>query len=322
MKLLDIRNLEVVFKTTTTPVHAVNGVSFDLDSSEILGVVGESGSGKSQMTFAMVGLQSKNARVSGQAFFQGADLLEMTEGELERLRATEIAMIFQNPMTALNPYLRISDQMTEILTFHQGISRSQALVRCTQMLDAVQIPDARNRLRMYPHEFSGGMRQRVLIAMALLCQPRVLIADEPTTALDVTVQAQIVELLKNIRQEFGTAIILITHDLGLVAGMTDRIIVMYGGQVMESGTTESIYTSPDHPYTAALLDAVPRLDRDSDSLSVIAGDPLDVRDRWKGCPFEPRCEYRLPVCLQTRPSIEKASGRTRACHVDRNLIGK
>ena len=322
MKLLDIRNLEVVFKTTTTPVHAVNGVSFDLDSSEILGVVGESGSGKSQMTFAMVGLQSKNARVSGQAFFQGADLLEMTEGELERLRATEIAMIFQNPMTALNPYLRISDQMTEILTFHQGISRSQALVHCTHMLDAVQIPDARNRLRMYPHEFSGGMRQRVLIAMALLCQPRILIADEPTTALDVTVQAQIVELLKNIRQEFGTAIILITHDLGLVAGMTDRIIVMYGGQVMESGTTESIYTSPDHPYTAALLDAVPRLDRDSDSLSVIAGDPLDVRDRWKGCPFEPRCEYRLPVCLQTRPSIEKASGRTRACHADRNLIGK
>ena len=322
MKLLDIRNLEVVFKTTTTPVHAVNGVSFDLDSSEILGVVGESGSGKSQMTFAMVGLQSKNAKVSGQAFFQGADLLEMTEGELERLRATEIAMIFQNPMTALNPYLRISDQMTEILTFHQGMSRSQALVRCTQMLDAVQIPDARNRLRMYPHEFSGGMRQRVLIAMALLCQPRVLIADEPTTALDVTVQAQIVELLKNIRQEFGTAIILITHDLGLVAGMTDRIIVMYGGQVMESGTTESIYTSPDHPYTAALLDAVPRLDRDSDSLSVIAGDPLDVRDRWKGCPFEPRCEYRLPVCLQTRPSIEKVNGRTRACHVDRNLIGK
>ena len=322
MKLLDIRNLEVVFKTTTTPVHAVNGVSFDLDSSEILGVVGESGSGKSQMTFAMVGLQSKNAKVSGQAFFQGADLLEMTEGELERLRATEIAMIFQNPMTALNPYLRISDQMTEILTFHQGISRSQALVHCTQMLDAVQIPDARNRLRMYPHEFSGGMRQRVLIAMALLCQPRVLIADEPTTALDVTVQAQIVELLKNIRQEFGTAIILITHDLGLVAGMTDRIIVMYGGQVMESGTTESIYTSPDHPYTAALLDAVPRLDRDSDSLSVIAGDPLDVRDRWKGCPFEPRCEYRLPVCSQTRPSIERVNGRTRACHVKRNLIDK
>lgn len=322
MKLLDIRNLEVVFKTTTTPVHAVNGVSFDLDSSEILGVVGESGSGKSQMTFAMVGLQSKNAKVSGQAFFQGADLLEMTESELERVRATEIAMIFQNPMTALNPYLRISDQMTEILTFHHGISKSQALVHCTQMLDAVQIPDARNRLRMYPHEFSGGMRQRVLIAMALLCQPRILIADEPTTALDVTVQAQIVELLKNIRQEFGTAIILITHDLGLVAGMTDRIIVMYGGQVMESGTTESIYTSPDHPYTAALLDAVPRLDRDSDSLSVIAGDPLDVRDRWKGCPFEPRCEYRLPVCSQTRPSIETVNARTRACHVERNLIGK
>ena len=322
MKLLDIRNLEVVFKTTTKPVHAVNGVSFHLDGGEILGIVGESGSGKSQMTFAMVGLHSRNAKVSGHALFEGVDLLEMNEGELERIRATQIAMIFQNPMTALNPYLRISDQMAEILTFHKGMSRSQALMHCIHMLDAVQIPDARNRLRMYPHEFSGGMRQRVLIAMALLCQPRILIADEPTTALDVTVQAQVVELLKNIRQEFGTAIILITHDLGLVAGMTDRIVVMYGGQVMESGTTESIFSSPDHPYTAALLDAVPRLDRESDSLSVIAGDPLDVRDRWKGCPFEPRCEFRLPMCLKTRPPIETVNGRIRACHVDRNLIGK
>lgn len=322
MNLLDIRNLEVVFKTTTKPVHAVNGVSFHLDAGEILGVVGESGSGKSQMTFAIVGLHSKNAEVSGQAFFEGVDLLELKEGELERIRATQIAMIFQNPMTALNPYLRISDQMAEILTFHKGMSRSQALMHSIHMLDAVQIPDAKNRLRMYPHEFSGGMRQRVLIAMALLCQPRVLIADEPTTALDVTVQAQIVELLKNIRQEFGTAIILITHDLGLVAGMTDRIVVMYGGQVMESGATESIFSSPDHPYTAALLDAVPRLDRDSDSLSVIAGDPLDVRDRWKGCPFGPRCDYRLSMCLQTRPPIEAVNGRIRACHVDRNLIGK
>ncbi|MYI89653.1 MAG: ATP-binding cassette domain-containing protein [Gammaproteobacteria bacterium] len=322
MKLLDIRNLEVVFKTTTKPVHAVNGVSLHLDAGEILGVVGESGAGKSQITFAMVGLHSKNAKVSGQAYYEGTDLLELNEGELERIRATQIAMIFQNPMTALNPYLRISDQMAEILTFHKGMSRSQALMHCIHSLDAVQIPDAKNRLRMYPHEFSGGMRQRVLIAMALLCKPRILIADEPTTALDVTVQAQIVELLKNIRQEFGTAIILITHDLGLVAGMTDRIVVMYGGQVMESGTTESIFSSPDHPYTAALLDAVPRLDRDSDSLSVIAGDPLDVRDRWKGCPFEPRCEFRLPICLQTRPPIEIVNGRIRACHVDRNLIGK
>ena len=322
MKLLEICNLEVVFKTTTKPVHAVNGVSFHLDAGEILGVVGESGSGKSQMTFAMVGLHSKNAKVSGQAYFEGVDLLELNEGELERIRATQIAMIFQNPMTALNPYLRISDQMVEILTFHKGMSRSQALTHCIHMLDAVQIPDAKNRLRMYPHEFSGGMRQRVLIAMALLCQPRILIADEPTTALDVTVQAQIVELLKNIRQEFGTAIILITHDLGLVAGMTDRIVVMYGGQVMESGTTESIFSSPEHPYSAALLDAVPRLDRDSDSLSVIAGDPLDVRDRWKGCPFAPRCEFRLPLCTQTRPSIETVNGRIRACHVDRNLICK
>ena len=320
MKLLDIRDLEVVFKTTTKPVHAVNGVSFDLDSSEILGVVGESGSGKSQMTFAMLGLQSKNAEVSGQAYFNSTDLLALSESELERVRATHIAMIFQNPMTALNPYLRISDQMTEILTFHKGLSKSEALAQCIRMLDAVQIPDAKNRLTMFPHEFSGGMRQRVLIAMALLCQPQILIADEPTTALDVTVQAQIVELLKSIRQEFGTAIILITHDLGLVAGMCDRIIVMYGGQVMESGTTESIFSSPNHPYTAALLNAVPRLDRQSDSLAVIAGDPLDARNRMKGCPFEPRCALRLPVCAETRPSSELVGEQSRACHVDRSLV--
>ena len=225
-------------------------------------------------------------------------------------------------MTALNPYLRISDQMTEILTFHKGLSKSDALTHCIRMLDAVQIPDAKNRLAMFPHEFSGGMRQRVLIAMALLCQPQILIADEPTTALDVTVQAQIVDLLKSIRQEFGTAIILITHDLGLVAGMCDRIIVMYGGQVMESGATESIFSSPDHPYTAALLDAVPRLDRQTDSLAVIAGDPLDARGRMKGCPFEPRCAFHLPVCAETRPSRELAGKRSRACHVDRSLVSR
>ena len=322
MNLLDVQDLEVVFKTTTKMVHAVNGVNFHLNSGEILGLVGESGSGKSQMTFAVLGLSSRNARVSGKAYFEGQDLLSMTESQLERLRATQIAMIFQNPMTALNPYMRISDQMTEILTFHQGISKAEAVTECVRMLDAVQIPDAKNRLRMFPHEFSGGMRQRVLIAMALLCKPRVLIADEPTTALDVTVQAQIVELLTDIRKEFGTAIILITHDLGLVAGMTDRIMVMYGGQVMESGPSDSIFESPEHPYTAALLKAVPRLDRDADSLAVIAGDPLDVRNRFEGCPFAPRCDYRLPVCVEERPDIEQTNGRSRACHVERELVGR
>lgn len=320
MKLLEVMNLQVVFKTTTKPVHAVNGVNFDLHAGEILAVVGESGSGKSQMTFAMLGLQSKNAQVSGQAIFEGANLLELSESELQRLRATKIAMIFQNPMTALNPYMRISDQMSEILTYHKGYSKSQALNHCLQMLDAVQIPDAKRRLRMFPHEFSGGMRQRVLIAMALLCQPKILIADEPTTALDVTVQAQVVELLKIIRQDFGTAIILITHDLGLVAGMSDRIVVMYGGQVMESGNSQDLFAAPDHPYTAALLKAVPRLDRDTESLTVIPGDPLDARSRYQGCPFEPRCHYHLPVCAQTLPDIEHYGGRSRSCHADRRLL--
>ncbi len=320
MKLLEVINLEVVFETTTRPIHAVNGVNFDLHAGEILAVVGESGSGKSQMTFAMLGLQSKNAQVSGQAIFEGANLLELSESELQQIRTTKIAMIFQNPMTALNPYMRISDQMSEILTFHKGYSKSQALSHCLQMLDAVQIPDAKRRLRMFPHEFSGGMRQRVLIAMALLCQPKILIADEPTTALDVTVQAQVVELLKEVRQDFGTAVILITHDLGLVAGMSDRIVVMYGGRVMESGNSQCLFATPDHPYTAALLKAVPRLDRDTESLNVIPGDPLDARNRYQGCPFEPRCHYRLPVCAQEHPAIERNGEQSRSCHVDRELL--
>ena len=322
MALLDIHDLEVVFKTTTKPVHAVNGVSFELNAGEILGGVGESGSGKSQTAFSILGLLSKNAEVSGSAFFGGENLFDLPESRLEKLRASEIAMIFQNPMTALNPYMRISDQMTEILTFHKDQSRSQALKTCVEMLEAVQIPDARKRIKMFPHEFSGGMRQRILIAMALLCQPRILIADEPTTALDVTVQAQIVELLKKIRLEFSTSIILITHDLGLVAGICDRIIVMYGGQIMESGTADSIFSAPTHPYTAALLDAVPRLDKYSETLSVIAGEPLDARNRFDGCPFEPRCQFRLPACANTRPPTELNGSRTRACHVAGSLISK
>ncbi len=320
MKLLEVVNLQVVFKTTTSLIHAVNGVSFDLHAGEILAVVGESGSGKSQMTFAMLGLHSKNAEVSGQAIFEGTNLLELSESGLQQLRATKIAMIFQNPMTALNPYMRISDQMSEILMFHKGYSKSQALNHCLRMLDAVQIPDAKRRLRMFPHEFSGGMRQRVLIAMALLCQPKILIADEPTTALDVTVQAQVVELLKEIRQDFGTAVILISHDLGLVAGMSDRIVVMYGGRVMEAGNSQDLFAAPDHPYTAALLKAVPRLDRDTESLTVIPGDPLDARNKYQGCPFEPRCHYRLPVCAQQRPAIDRTGDRSRSCHVDRGLL--
>ncbi len=316
MSLLDVRNLEVVFKTTTTSVHAVNQISFQLNEGEILSIVGESGSGKSQTAYATMGLLSRNAEVKGAVFFDGVNLTALSEAELAKIRATQIAMIFQNPMTSLNPYMRISDQMTEVLTFHRNLSKSKALKICIEMLEAVQIPDSKERINMFPHECSGGMRQRILIAMSLLCRPRVLIADEPTTALDVTIQVQIVDLLKSIRQKFKTAILLITHDLGLVAGMSDRIIVMYGGQIMESGPTDDIFASPKHPYTVALLEAVPRLDRSSEELTVIPGDPLDARIKWKGCPFEPRCKFRLPVCKELRPPIEEIGNRTRACHLN------
>lgn len=316
MSLLDVRNLEVVFKTTTTSVHAVNQISFQLNEGEILSIVGESGSGKSQTAYATMGLLSRNAETKGAVFFDGVDLTALSEAELAKIRATQIAMIFQNPMTSLNPYMRISDQMTEVLTFHRNLSKAKALKICIEMLEAVQIPDSKERINMFPHECSGGMRQRILIATSLLCRPRVLIADEPTTALDVTIQAQIVDLLKRIRQKFKTAILLITHDLGLVAGMSDRIIVMYGGQIMESGPTDDIFASPKHPYTVALLEAVPRLDRSSEELTVIPGDPLDARIKWNGCPFEPRCKFRLPVCKELRPAIKEIGNRTRACHLN------
>ena len=316
MSLLEVHDLEVVFKTATTSVHAVNGVSFELNEGEILSIVGESGSGKSQTAYATMGLLSRNAEAKGSVFFDGVNLMALSESELIKIRATQIAMIFQNPMTSLNPYMRISEQMTEVLTYHRKLSKPKALEVCIEMLEAVQIPDSKERISMFPHECSGGMRQRILIAMSLLCRPRILIADEPTTALDVTIQAQIVELLKKIRRDFKTAILIITHDLGLVAGMSDRIIVMYGGQIMESGPTDDIFAAPNHPYTVALLEAVPRLDRDSEKLVVIPGDPLDARIKLEGCPFEPRCKFRLPVCKELRPTIEVIGERTRACHLN------
>ena len=316
MSLLEVRDLEVVFKTATTSVHAVNGVSFELNEGEILSIVGESGSGKSQTAYATMGLLSRNAEAKGSVFFDEVNLMALSEAELVKFRATQIAMIFQNPMTSLNPYMRISEQMTEVLTYHRNLSKPKALEVCIEMLEAVQIPDSKERISMFPHECSGGMRQRILIAMSLLCRPRILIADEPTTALDVTIQAQIVDLLKKIRRDFKTAILIITHDLGLVAGMSDRIIVMYGGQIMESGPTDDIFAAPNHPYTVALLEAVPRLDRDSEKLVVIPGDPLDARIKLEGCPFESRCKFRMPVCKELRPTIEVIGERTRACHLN------
>ena len=317
MPLLSVDTLTVRFKTADAPVSAVNGISFAIDPGETLAIVGESGSGKSQTAFAIMGLLASNGHATGSVRYDGQDLIGLSQAALNRVRAQQIAMIFQDPMTSLNPYMRVVDQMTEVLELHRGVTRRAARAECLAMLDAVRIPDAAARIDMYPHEFSGGMRQRVMIAMALLCRPRLLIADEPTTALDVTVQAQIMALLAEIRAEFGTAIILITHDLGIVAGSSDRTMVMYGGRMMEIGSTESVFAAPSHPYTAALLAAVPRLDRDDDRLRTIAGEPPNMSTLPPGCPFAPRCGLAMETCVTRVPPLTPfATGRQRACFAE------
>jgi oligopeptide transport system ATP-binding protein len=313
--LLQVQDLRVTFTTGDSPVNAVNGVSFHLDQGEALAIVGESGSGKSQTAYAAMGLLARNGRATGQVTFDGKDLLNLPLPALNRIRGLEIAMIFQDPMTSLNPYMRISDQMAEVLVQHKGLSHGAAVAEAARMLDAVRIPDAAARITMYPHEFSGGMRQRIMIAMALLCRPRLLIADEPTTALDVTVQAQIMKLLGDIRRDFGTSVILITHDLGVVAGFCDRILVMYGGQVMEEAPTEALFANPTHPYTRGLLSAVARIDREDEVLRTIAGDPPDMSRLPPGCPFSPRCAVALPHCAGQRPALAVRGDRRRACHL-------
>ena len=316
MALLEVRDLRVSFETPDGTVNAVNGVDFALEAGRSLAVVGESGSGKSQILLAVMGLLARNGTASGSVKFDGAELLGLDEGAFNRVRASEIAMVFQDPMTALNPYMRISDQMTEVLTLHRGMGRREALDEAVRLLDAMEVPDARTRIRMYPHEFSGGMRQRVLIAMALLCRPRLLIADEPTTALDVTVQSQIVRLLAGLRSDLGTAIVLVTHDVGVVAGSCDEMVVLYGGRVMESGPVESVFAAPLHPYTRGLLDAVPTIDRDDERLPAIPGDPLSASLVPAGCPFAPRCPRAQDRCRDERPETTPlAPDRLAACHL-------
>ncbi len=316
-RLLQVKNLDVQFQTNDGAVYAVNKLNFELGRGETLGIVGESGSGKSQTVLAMMGLLAKNGQASGQVLYQGQDLLTMPEQQFNAIRGNRMAMIFQDPMTSLNPYLTVERQMTEVLELHKGMTRKQALKRAIELLEAVKIPDAARRIGMYPHEFSGGMRQRVMIAMALLCEPEVLIADEPTTALDVTVQAQILALLRDLQRDFGTAIVMITHDLGVVAGICDRVMVMYGGRVMEYAASDEIFYRPSHPYTIGLLGALPRLDADADTLVSIPGNPPNMNALPPGCPFSARCQNASERCVTDLPALLPGlhnAAVLRACH--------
>lgn len=309
MTLLSVQNLNVAFATHDGLVQAVNGISFSLNKKEALGIVGESGSGKSQLVLSLMGLLARNGMARGSVRLNGQELMGLPPKELNRIRGNKMAMIFQDPMTSLNPYLKISAQMAEVLTLHRGLSYADAKKEAVQMLDKVKIPDAQNRVDMYPHEFSGGMRQRVMIAMSLLCKPDVLIADEPTTALDVTVQAQIISLLNELKRDLDTAIILITHDLGVVAGICDHIMVMYAGRVMEYAETDRIFYQPQHPYTQGLLKSIPKLDDDSGAdLPTIPGNPPSLLNLPSGCPFSDRCGFVSDDCRTAPPALVAASG--------------
>ncbi|MGE3957627.1 MAG: ABC transporter ATP-binding protein [Vicinamibacterales bacterium] len=321
--LLSIRNLRTWFDEDDLTAKAVDGVSFDLERGETLGIVGESGSGKSVTNLSIMRLipQPPGRIVSGEVIFDGQDLLALGSDEMRRIRGKRIAMIFQDPMTSLNPFMRISDQMMEVTRLHLGHSKAEAHAHAVRMLETVGIPDARRRVDGYPHEFSGGMRQRVMIAMALSCQPELLIADEPTTALDVTIQAQILELIKSLKRDTGTSVIMITHDLGVVAGMTDRILVMYAGHVFETAPTAALFARPANPYTAGLLKSVPDPADDSQGeLYQIPGLPPDVARLPGGCPFAPRCARAEQLCVTTFPPLVQLAPQHRSlCHFAREL---
>ncbi len=317
MALLEIKDLNVNFETPEGEVHAVTRLNFSIDAGDALGIVGESGSGKTQTMMAVMGLLAENGQASGQALFKGQDLMQMNAMELNRYRGKEIAMIFQDLMTSLNPYLRIETQMTEVVMHHQGLSKADARAHAIEMLRAVRIPDPELRLRQYPHEYSGGMRQRVMVAMGLLCEPDLLIADEPTTALDVTVQAQITQLMSELRAKSNTAIILITHDLGVVAGLCDRVLVMYSGEPVESGSVEQIYYQPRHPYTRGLLASVPRLDQPvEEGLHAIPGNPPNLLSLPKGCRFRARCPQAFAACTEIPPLKMVGKGHSFRCFLE------
>jgi oligopeptide transport system ATP-binding protein len=314
--LLQVRGLEVGFATAQGEARAVRGLGFELEAGQTLGIVGESGSGKSQTALALLGLQAPQARVAGSVRFEGRELLGLGERRWNEVRGNRIGLVFQDPMTSLNPYLSIGAQMAEVLVRHRGLGQAAALAECARMLDAVRIADAAARLRQYPHEFSGGMRQRVLIASALLCRPALLIADEPTTALDVTVQAEILALLRQLQEDLGLALLLISHDLDVVAEVCERVLVMYAGRAVESGPAARLLTAPRHPYTAGLLASRPRLDAPlGEPLRPIPGQPPDPARLPSGCAFRPRCSAAVPVCASEVPALRTLEAeRACACH--------
>jgi len=304
--LLEINNLSVRFYTHQGVVHAVNGISLSVSEGEVVGIVGESGSGKSVSMLSVLRLiPDPPGRIeSGEVVFNGRDLLKLSEQQMEQVRGAEIAMIFQDPLTSLNPTLTVGRQIGEALRLHQGMDRRRADERAAELLSLVGIPKARERLGDYPHQFSGGMRQRVMIAMALSCSPKLLIADEPTTALDVTVQAQIVELVRRLREQLGMSLLWITHDLGMVARLAYRVIVMYAGYIVEEAPVDDLFATPHHPYTVGLLASLPRLNRSSDGkLFSIPGQPPDLLKMSPGCPFEPRCAYQTERCQRENPVL-------------------
>jgi oligopeptide transport system ATP-binding protein len=316
--LLEVHDLKTVFPTRDGVVKAVDGVSFELHAGETLGIVGESGSGKSVTALSVMRLLQRPGKiVGGRVMFMGRDLTKVSEGEMREVRGEEIAMIFQDPMTSLNPVFRTGWQVAEPMRLHRNMDKARAMGVAVEMLGKVGIPSPASRARDYPHQFSGGMRQRAMIAMGLTTQPKVLIADEPTTALDVTIQAQILQLLRDVNREFGTATILITHNLGVVAGMCERVMVMYAGRIVESGPTEDVFAHPKHPYTWSLLRSIPRLDADAhEPLKPIEGLPPDLMNLPTGCAFHPRCPFKVERCTRDTPELNRV-GETQlaACWV-------
>ncbi len=319
-QVLRVEELNVSFALHESEVQAVSGLNFTLNQGETLAVVGESGSGKSQAFLAIMGLLAKNGRASGRAMLGDVNLVGLEPGKLDLYRGRDIAMIFQDPMTSLNPSLRIKTQLAEVLVRHQGYDRGKAVRSAIEMLERVGMPEPVKRANAYPHELSGGMRQRVMIAMALLCKPKILIADEPTTALDVTVQAQMLDLFKTLTNDFGTALVMITHDLGVVAGLADRMMVMYGGRAVEKGPVDGLFYDPRHPYTLGLLHSTPHVAKRAARLDPIQGLPPSLEHLPVGCAFNPRCAFRFDRCISERPGLSPIEGgREKACFYEGKL---